>query len=71
MTVLGAGGAATALCVQAALDGVKAISIFNRKDKFFANANRPSPRSVTTPTARSICSIWTIMTNCAPKSTAA
>ena len=38
MTVLGAGGAATALCVQAALDGVKAISIFNRRDKFFANA---------------------------------
>mgnify|MGYP000741740266 CR=1 FL=1 len=33
-----AGGAATALCVQAALDGVKAISIFNRRDKFFANA---------------------------------
>ncbi|MDU3716546.1 MAG: shikimate dehydrogenase [Klebsiella michiganensis] len=40
MTVLGAGGAATALCVQAALDGVKAISIFNRKDKFFANAEQ-------------------------------
>ena len=38
--VLGAGGAATALCVQAALDGVKAISIFNRKDKFFANAEQ-------------------------------
>ena len=38
MTVLGAGGAATALCVQAALDGVKEISIFNRKDKFWANA---------------------------------
>ena len=38
--VLGAGGAATALCVQAALDGVKAIAIFNRKDKFFANAEQ-------------------------------
>ena len=40
MTVLGAGGAATALCVQAALDSVKAISIFNQKDKFFANAEQ-------------------------------
>lgn len=40
MTVLGAGGAATAICVQAALDGVKAISIFNQKDKFFANAQQ-------------------------------
>ena len=29
MTVLGAGGAATAICVQAALDGVQEISIFN------------------------------------------
>ncbi len=40
MTILGAGGAATAISVQAALDGVKAISIFNRKDKFFANAEQ-------------------------------
>lgn len=38
MTILGAGGAATAICVQAALDGVKAISVFNQRDKFFANA---------------------------------
>ena len=30
LTVLGAGGAATAICVQAALDGVREISIFNR-----------------------------------------
>ena len=34
MTIVGAGGAATAIQVQAALDGVKEISIFNRKDAF-------------------------------------
>ena len=38
MTIVGAGGAATAIQVQAALDGVKEISIFNRKDEFWANA---------------------------------
>lgn len=31
MTLLGAGGAATAICVQAALDGVKEIDLFRRK----------------------------------------
>lgn len=30
-------GAATAICVQAALDGVSEICIFNRKDEFYAN----------------------------------
>lgn len=38
ITIVGAGGAATAICVQAALDGVKEISIFNRKDEFYENA---------------------------------
>lgn len=38
LTVLGAGGAATAIQVQCALDGAKKISIFNRKDEFYANA---------------------------------
>ena len=38
MTIAGAGGAATAIEIQAALDGVKEISIFNRKDQFWANA---------------------------------
>lgn len=38
MTIVGAGGAATAIQVQAALDGVKEISIFNIKDKFWDNA---------------------------------
>lgn len=38
MTIVGAGGAATAIEIQAALDGVAEISIFNRKDEFFARA---------------------------------
>lgn len=35
MTLLGAGGASTAICVQAALDGVASIDIFNRKSPTF------------------------------------
>lgn len=35
MTVIGAGGAATAIISQAALDGVKQINVFNRKDEFY------------------------------------
>ncbi|QEH67969.1 shikimate dehydrogenase [Cellulosilyticum sp. ST5] len=38
MTLVGAGGAATAIAIQAALDGVTEISIFNIKDDFFAKA---------------------------------
>lgn len=38
ITIMGAGGAATAIQMQCALDGAAAISIFNRKDEFFANA---------------------------------
>ncbi|HBJ2620953.1 MULTISPECIES: shikimate dehydrogenase [Clostridium] len=40
MTIVGAGGAATAIEIQAALDGVAEISIFNRKDEFFARAEK-------------------------------
>lgn len=40
MTIAGAGGAATAIEIQAALDGVKEISIFNRKDEFWARAEQ-------------------------------
>lgn len=40
MTIVGAGGAATAIQVQAALDGVAEISIFNRKDEFYSNAEQ-------------------------------
>ena len=35
MTLLGAGGAATAICVQAALDGASAIDMFKRKNATF------------------------------------
>ncbi|OCG01670.1 shikimate dehydrogenase [Gilliamella sp. wkB112] len=35
ITILGAGGAATAIVVQAALDGVKEIAIFNQKDECY------------------------------------
>ncbi|AOA03673.1 shikimate dehydrogenase [Carnobacterium maltaromaticum] len=38
MTILGAGGAATAILIQAVLDGVGKISVFNAKDAFFATA---------------------------------
>lgn len=40
MVLLGTGGAATAIAVQAALDGVEEIAIFNRKDEFFANGEK-------------------------------
>lgn len=40
MTIAGAGGAATAIEIQAALDGVKEISIFNRKDEFWKRAEQ-------------------------------
>lgn len=35
VTILGAGGAATAICVQAALDGVKEIFVFKRNNSTF------------------------------------
>lgn len=38
MTLLGAGGAATAILVQAALDGLQEIHVFNIKDEFFERA---------------------------------
>ena len=40
MTICGAGGAATAVSIQAALDGVRELSIFNCKDDFYKNAQR-------------------------------
>ncbi len=40
MTLVGAGGAATAIMVQAALDGVKTLSVFNIKDKFYETAEK-------------------------------
>lgn len=38
MTLLGAGGAAAAILIQAALDGVAEISVFNIRDEFFKRA---------------------------------
>ena len=38
ITILGAGGAATSIFVQAALDGAKEISIFSRRSRFFERA---------------------------------
>lgn len=38
MTIVGAGGAATAVEIQAALDGVAEISVFNRNDEFWERA---------------------------------
>lgn len=40
MTILGAGGAATAIFVQAALDGVSEISIFSRRSRFYDRAEK-------------------------------
>ena len=38
MVLIGTGGAATAIAVRGALDGIAEIEIFNIKDKFWANA---------------------------------
>lgn len=40
IVLIGTGGAATAIAVQAALDGVKEIAIFNRKDEFYVNGEK-------------------------------
>ncbi|MCC3865763.1 shikimate dehydrogenase [Terrisporobacter petrolearius] len=40
LTIMGAGGAATAIQVQCALDGAREISIFNKKDDFFERAEK-------------------------------
>ncbi|MBQ8559264.1 MAG: shikimate dehydrogenase [Tyzzerella sp.] len=40
MTLLGAGGAATSVLVQAALDGLSEISVFSIRDAFFERAER-------------------------------
>lgn len=40
MTLLGGGGAATAICVQAALDGMKEIRVFNIRDQFYGRLEK-------------------------------
>ena len=44
ITLFGAGGAATAVCMQAALDGVKEIAIFNANDDFWEQALQNAQR---------------------------
>ena len=40
MTLLGSGGAASSILVQAALDGVKSINVFSLKDRFWGKAEK-------------------------------
>ena len=40
MTIFGAGGAGTSILVQAALDGVAEITVFNRRTPFFERAEQ-------------------------------
>lgn len=44
LTILGGGGAATAIQVQAALDGAREICIFNMKDAFYVNIEETAKR---------------------------
>lgn len=44
LTILGGGGAATAIFVQAALDGAGEITVFNMKDPFYANVEAMAAR---------------------------
>ncbi|OAD63600.1 shikimate dehydrogenase [Pediococcus parvulus] len=44
ITLIGAGGAGTAIAVQVALDGAKQINIFNPKDVFFQNAEKTAAK---------------------------
>lgn len=53
MTLLGAGGAATAILVQAALDGVSEISVFSRKGNFYQRADK----LISTLSERTACKI--------------
>ena len=53
MTLLGGGGAATAICVQAALDGLKEIRVFNIKDQFYGRLEKLTANI----TARTSCKV--------------
>ncbi|MEZ5536189.1 MAG: hypothetical protein R3F02_11280 [Thiolinea sp.] len=44
MTIVGAGGAATAVAIQAAMEGVKTISVFNHRDAFFTSGEHTAAR---------------------------
>ena len=53
IVLLGAGGAATAICVQAALDGLKEIRVFNIKDQFYGRLEKLTANI----TARTSCKV--------------
>ena len=55
MTLLGAGGAATAILVQAALDGVAEINVFNVRDNFFEEPRKSLQNSMSVLPARLPC----------------
>lgn len=57
ITLIGAGGAATAIAMQAGLDGVAEISVFNGNDRFMDNAraNAEKLNSSTSCRARAFC----------------
>lgn len=44
LTLIGAGGAASAIATQAALDGAQSVDIFNRRDAFFGKAEETAAR---------------------------
>lgn len=61
VTIVGAGGAATAIEIQMALDGVKELSIFNRRDEFWERAEQ-NVKNINEKTAvRLRCMIWQIL----------
>lgn len=53
MTLFGAGGAATSILVQAALDGLREISVFNIRDQFFDRVQK----IVTSLNERTTCKV--------------
>ena len=44
MTLIGAGGAATAVAIQAAIDGVRALSMFNPRDAFYEGGEKTAAK---------------------------
>ena len=59
MVQLGAGGAGTAVLVQAALDGMAAIDVFNPRDAFWPRAERVAAELERPPSAGWSSTIWT------------
>ena len=57
MVLLGAGGASTAIGAQAAIEGIKEIKLFNRRDEFLPKRRSLPNASMKTPTAWSPLSI--------------